>query len=559
MVNLKDYNQTYQNFNWAQVEESFSWHETNKINVAYEAIDYKVKKGLGDKIALKIFKEGQVDSYSYNYLAQQSNYLAAGLKKVGVNPGERIALYMETGVELYISILAAAKLGAIAVPLFSGYMTNVITDMLSDSRASAVITDSERRDKIADDYFGNLEQIIVVGSKKEEQDLSFDTIISKGQEECKETSFEPVWVDKESPLFLLYTSGSTGKPKGIVHAHGAMIHWYQTGKWVLDLRQEDIYWCTGEPTWITGLVYGVWTPWLIGVTPIVAVNELEPADYAAIIEKMDVTVWYTTPTIFRMLMSCEKKEVRKWKFYKLRHVASVGEPLNPVVYRWGLENLKIKIHDTWWMTETGGQIICNYPGFPIKPGSMGKPFPGIEAAVIDKNGNKVVPNTMGKLAIKAPWPGMMRAVWGNRKLYDEYFRLTPWYMTGDLAYEDEEGYFWYQGRKDDIINTAEGRIGPFKVESQLIEHPAVAEAGVIGVPDEIKGESIKAFVALNQGYHWSPELEQELKDFVREKIGVYSTPKEIEAKSKLPKTNTGKIMRRELKAWELGLIGNPQD
>ena len=271
------------------------------------------------------------------------------------------------------------------------------------------------------------------------------------------------------------------------------------------------------------------------------------------IEKYGVTVWYSAPTAFRMLMGAGDDVVHQFDLSSLRHVLSVGEPLNPEVVRWGLKVYGQRIHDTWWMTETGAQLICNYPGMDIKPGSMGKPLPGVKAAIIDDKGNELPAYQMGNLAIQTPWPSMMRKVWNNPAKFEEYFRIPGWYISGDSAYKDEDGYFWFQGRIDDVINTAGERVGPFEVESKLVEHPAVAEAGVIGKPDPIRGEIIKAFVALREGYTASEELKADISKFVKEGLSAHAAPREIEFKDKLPKTRSGKIMRRVLKAWELNL------
>jgi acetyl-CoA synthetase len=364
---------------------------------------------------------------------------------------------------------------------------------------------------------------------------------------------EVTFLDREDGLILHYTSGSTGKPKGVFHVQNAMLQHLHTGRVVLDLREDDVYWCTADPGWVTGTSYGVFAPWLNGVTNVVRGGRFSPQDWYATIEKYKVTVWYSAPTAFRMLMGAGDDAVKPFDLSSLRHVLSVGEPLNPEVVRWGNRVYGQRIHDTWWMTETGGQLICNYPSMEIKPGSMGRPVPGVQAAIIDDQGNELPPFRMGNLAIRTPWPSMMRKIWNNPTKYAEYFHIPGWYVSGDSAYKDEEGYFWFQGRIDDVINTSGERVGPFEVESKLVEHPAVAEAGVIGKPDPLRGEIIKAFISLREGYAPSDELKADIAKFVKEGLSAHASPREIEFKDKLPKTRSGKIMRRVLKAWELNL------
>jgi acetyl-CoA synthetase len=332
-----------------------------------------------------------------------------------------------------------------------------------------------------------------------------------------------------------------------------MIQHYYTGRVVLDLQENDVYWCTADPGWVTGTSYGIFAPWLNGATNVIRGGRFSPQDWYSTLQRYGVTVWYSAPTAFRMLMGAGDDVVAQYDLSSIRHVLSVGEPLNPEVVRWGMKVYNQRIHDTWWMTETGGQLICNYPSMAIKPGSMGRPIPGVDAAIVDDSGNVLPPYRMGNLAIKTPWPSMMRKVWNNPSKYAEYFQLEGWYVSGDSAYVDEDGYFWFQGRVDDVINTAGERVGPFEVESKLVEHPAVAEAGVIGKPDPLRGEVIKAFISLREGFTPSDELKAEISKFVKEGLSAHAAPREIEFKDKLPKTRSGKIMRRVLKAWELGL------
>ncbi|WP_042160027.1 acetate--CoA ligase [Paenibacillus gorillae] len=548
--NLVNYDEAAAAFNWEDIERQFSWYETGKINMAHEAIDRHVQSGKGSKIALHYSDNARDESYTYEQLSKQSNRFANVLRSRGISKGERVFIFMPRTPELYFSVLGALKVGAVVGPLFEAFMETAVKDRLQDSEAVAIVTTPSLLGRIKRDELPALKHIFVFGEDVETD----DTVVDFGAEMAKASDeAETEWLDREDGLILHYTSGSTGKPKGVFHVQNAMIQHYYTGKVVLDLKEDDIYWCTADPGWVTGTSYGIFGPWLNGATNVIRGGRFSPADWYSTIQKYGVTVWYSAPTAFRMLMGAGDDTVKQYDLSSLRHVLSVGEPLNPEVVRWGMKVYNQRIHDTWWMTETGGQLICNYPSMDIKPGSMGKPLPGVKAAIIDDQGNVLPPYRMGNLAIRTPWPSMMRKVWNNPSKYEEYFRLEDWYVSGDSAYTDEDGYFWFQGRIDDVINTAGERVGPFEVESKLVEHPAVAEAGVIGKPDPMRGEIIKAFIALREGYEASDELKQEIAQFVKVGLSAHAAPREIEFKDKLPKTRSGKIMRRVLKAWELNL------
>lgn len=547
---LGNYDDAAASFSWEEIEKQFSWHTTGKMNMAYEAVDRHVAAGKGAKTAL-YYSDGQRDeSYTFDDLARQSNRFASVLRKLGITKGERVFIFMPRTPELYFCVLGALKVGAVVGPLFEAFMETAVKDRLQDSEASAIITTSSLLTRVKRDEVPSLKHIIVYGD-----DIPEGPGIVSYREAMEEASdiADIAWLDREDGLILHYTSGSTGKPKGVFHAQNAMVQHLYTGQIVLDLREDDIYWCTADPGWVTGTSYGIFAPWLNGVTMVVRGGRFSPGDWYSVIQKYGVTVWYSAPTAFRMLMGAGDHLCKEYDLSSLRHVLSVGEPLNPEVVRWGLKVYGQRIHDTWWMTETGGQLICNYPSMDIKPGSMGKPIPGVAAAIIDDSGNVLPPYRMGNLAIAVPWPSMMRKIWNNEAKYGEYFRLKGWYVSGDSAYMDEDGYYWFQGRIDDVINTSGERVGPFEVESKLVEHPAVAEAGVIGKPDPVRGEIIKAFIALREGFEPSDELKSEIAAFVKAGLSAHAAPREIEFKDKLPKTRSGKIMRRVLKAWELEL------
>ncbi|MEC1374073.1 acetate--CoA ligase [Heyndrickxia oleronia] len=549
--NLKSYEDMYTSFDWKDVEREFSWSETGKVNMAYEAIDRHANTFRKNKVALYYRDETRNEKYTFKEMKDLSNKAGNVFKAYGnVEKGDRVFIFMPRSPELYIATLGAIKLGAIVGPLFEAFMEGAVKDRLEDSEAKVLVTTPELLKRVPVDQLPALKTIFIVGSDIEEDDKYLD-FLKYVKTASKDLEIE--WVDRTDGLILHYTSGSTGKPKGVLHVHNAMIQQYQTAKWVLDLQEEDIYWCTADPGWVTGTSYGIFGPWLTGTSNVIVGGRFKPEDWYKTIEDFSVTVWYSAPTAFRMLMGAGDEIIKKFDLSCLRHVLSVGEPLNPEVIRWGMKVFNKRIHDTWWMTETGAHLICNYPCMEIKPGSMGKPIPGVEAAIIDDQGNELPPNRMGNLAIKKGWPSMMHTIWNNQAKYDSYFFPSGWYVSGDSAYMDEDGYFWFQGRVDDVIMTSGERVGPFEVESKLLEHPAVAEAGVIGKPDPVRGEIIKAFVALLEGYEESDELKGEIRQFVKTGLAAHAAPREIEFRDKLPKTRSGKIMRRVLKAWELDL------
>ncbi|WP_339324162.1 acetate--CoA ligase [Paenibacillus sp. FSL W8-0194] len=548
--NLGDYEEARSKFQWEEVEKHFSWYTTGKVNMAYEAIDRHVAEGRGDKKALLYSDTARDESYTFGDLKEQSDKFGNVLRKYGIGKGDRVFIFMPRSPELYFSLMGILKVGAVVGPLFEAFMETAVKDRLEDSGAVALVTTSQLLGRVKRDELPELKHIFVVGDQVEEDGQIHD-YFGEMKEASSDLSIE--WLDRNDGLIMHYTSGSTGKPKGVYHVQNAMIQHYYTGKMVLDLREDDIYWCTADPGWVTGTSYGIFAPWLNGATNVIRGGRFSPQDWYGTIAKNKVTVWYSAPTAFRMLMGAGSDIISQFDLSSLRHVLSVGEPLNPEVVRWGHKVYGQRIHDTWWMTETGGHLICNYPSMAIKPGSMGRPIPGVEAAILDDNGNEVPPYTMGNLAIKTPWPSMMNQIWNNPAKYQEYFRIPGWYVSGDSAYMDEDGYFWFQGRVDDVINSSGERIGPFEVESKLVEHPAVAEAGVIGKPDATRGEIIKAFISLREGYQESEELKNEIYKFVKEGLSAHAAPREIEFRDKLPKTRSGKIMRRVLKAWELNL------
>lgn len=548
---MEDYDKLAADFDWKEAEKAFSWYETGKVNIAHEAVDRHAESFRKNKVAL-YYKDGsRNESYTFGDLKKYSNKAANVLKNCStLEKGDRIFVFMPRSPELYFALLGALKIGAIVGPLFEAFMEGAVYDRLDDSDAKAIVTTPELVDRIPVDRLPNLETVFVVGDDVAEEGkvISFSKHFEKASKD-----FNVEWLDRESPTLLHYTSGSTGKPKGVLHVQEAMVQQLQTAKWVLDLREEDVFWCTADPGWVTGTAYGIFGPLLAGTTNLIVGGRFSTDAWYGAVEEFGVSVWYSAPTAFRMLMGAGNAAMEGHDLSSLRHILSVGEPLNPEVVRWGMETFNMRIHDTWWMTETGAQMICNFGSLPLKPGSMGKPVPGVEAAIVDDQGNVLPPNRMGNLALKKGWPAMMRAIWNNPEKYDSYFLNDEWYVSGDSAYMDEDGYFFFQGRVDDVIMTSGERVGPFEIESKLIEHPAIVEAGVIGKPDPVRGEIIKAFIALHDGYEPTDELKEEIRQFVKKELAGHAAPREIEFKDKLPKTRSGKIMRRVLKAWELDL------
>ncbi|MFC1534514.1 acetate--CoA ligase [Thermodesulfobacteriota bacterium] len=554
--NLPDYESAYEAFNWEDIKKELDWFDNGGINISYEVLDRHLKTHLKNKVAL--YWEGQngeSEEYSFYDLSKLSNRFACGLRKLGIKNGDRIFTYMDRIPEQYVSLLGALKAGCVIGPLFSAFGPDAVKDRLGDCEARVIITTPRLVKVIHEitDELPSLETIIIVNRKNSSYELKEKEVVYENLMNEASDEFEIERTDKEDYAIIHYTSGTTGKPKGVVHAHEAIMGHYATAKYVLDLQPEDIYWCTADPGWVTGTSYGIFGPWSNGISQVVYEGGFGASAWYRVIEKYKVTVWYTAPTAIRMLMKAGEKPVNKHDLKSLRYMCSVGEPLNPEAVLWGNEVIGLPFHDNWWQTETGCIQIANYPIQDIRPGSMGRPFLGVTPTILDDDCEKELPpGEEGHLALKAGWPSMFRTYWNKKELYESKFK-GGWYITGDRATRDEDGYYWFVGRADDVINTGGHLVGPFEVESALIEHPAVAEAGVIGIPDPLVMEVIKAYVSLKDGYEPSDELIKEIKKFARKKLHAVACPRQIEFLEGLPKTKSGKIMRRLLKARELGL------
>ncbi|KAB2832339.1 MAG: AMP-binding protein, partial [Candidatus Brocadia sp.] len=438
VMGLVNYEQTCKEFSWEAVKEELSGPDNpaNRVNIAYEAIDKHAQSWRKNKVALYWEgPDGACQKYTFLEIKTLSDKCANMLRSIGVKKGDRVFIFLPRLPELYVSLIAIAKLGAIAGPMFSAFGPDAVRDRLQNSEAKVLITTQELKERVDTVLWElpKLERIVLVNYRKEyeleEKDVCYATLMKDAS-----GRFEVERMEQEDPLYILYTSGTTGKSKGITHVHNDMISHYITTKWVLDLRDEDIYWCTADPGWVTGTVYGVWGPWLNGISSYVYDGRFDTAKWYEIIQTYKITVWYTAPTALRMLMKAGDDLVKNYDLTSLRYICSVGEPLNPEVIRWGLKVYHLPIHDNWWQTETGSIMIANYPCLPIKPGSMGKPFPGTQAAIIDGKGIELSSGQHGLLALKTGWPSMLRAVWGDEKRFSEYFSINGWYATGDTAY-----------------------------------------------------------------------------------------------------------------------------
>ncbi|MCA6574248.1 MAG: acetate--CoA ligase [Pseudanabaena sp. M57BS1SP1A06MG] len=559
LPNLLNYEETCSTFSWDKIaNELKSVSDRQGINIADIAIDRHATGTNGDQLAMRfIGKDWTIIDFSYNQLKAESNRFANVLQSLGVAKGDRVFVLAGRIPALYIAALGTLKNGSVFCPMFSAFGPEPIYQRMERGDAKVLITTKLLYKQKVDTLRSRLPklQYILLADAEEDVDeglLSLPRLMKAAAEEFSTVATEP-----EDMALLHFTSGTTGMPKGAIHVHQAVYMHYMTAKYVLDLHPDDIYWCTADPGWVTGTSYGIIAPLTHGITSIIDEAEFDADRWYRILETQKVSVWYTAPTAIRRLMRMDIEPRQQYDLSHLRLVCSVGEPLNPEAVVWGLEKLGLPIHDNWWQTETGGIAIANYDSMDIRPGSMGRPLPSIEAAIIRRHEDGTLevidkPNMDGDLALRPNWPSMFRDYLHDEARYRKCF-VGGWYITGDLAMRDEDGYFWFVGREDDIIKTSGHMVGPFEVESALMEHPAVAEAGVIGKPNPTIGELVKAFVSLKPSHQPSESLRLELIGFARQKLGSAIAPKELEFQDNLPKTRSGKIMRRLLKARELGL------
>ncbi len=533
---------------WEAARQALAGLPGGGLNIAYEAVDRHAAGTHASHVAIRwLGAGGEIRDITYEELSRLSSKFAGVFRRLGIAKGEVVFVLCGRIPELYAAALGGLKAGAIVSPLFSAFGPEPLQTRINLGRGKVLVTTEslfQRKVKKAGEM-PTLRHVLRVDGEE------FQKLFAAAADR-----FDIEKTAAEDPSFLHFTSGTTGMPKGAVHVHGAVVAHYATGKVALDLHPDDVFWCTADPGWVTGTSYGIVAPLVHGVTSIVDEAEFDAERWYRILREQKVSVWYTAPTAIRMLMKAGTDLARKFVLEKLRFVASVGEPLNPEAVWWGKEALGLPIHDNWWQTETGGIMIANTPAMDIKPGSMGKPLPGVQVCLVKKSETGISfveeADQEGELALKAGWPSMFRGYLGQAERYRKCF-ADGWYLSGDLAKRDADGYYWFVGRADDVIKSAGHLIGPFEVESALMEHPAVAEAGVIGKPDAVVGEVVKAFVSLKKDFFPSEDLKMQLLGHARKRLGAAVAPKEIAFLPSLPRTRSGKIMRRLLKARELGL------
>ena len=558
--NMPDYEAARASFRWEGARaDLLPQARAAGVNIADLAVDRNAEGPLCDSVALRwIAKSGKRVDFTFAQLREQTNRFANVLRTLGVAKGERVFALTGRVPEHYIAAMGALKNVSVFCPLFSAFGPKPLEQRLTRGDAAVLVTTyklyyrnvAPQRDKIP-----ALRHVILIDLDEHVSAgvWSWKRLMRESQPEFTVPRTEP-----GDMALLHFTSGTTGMPKGAIHVHDAVVTHYVTGKYALDLHPEDVFWCTADPGWVTGTSYGMIAPLLHGVRNVVDEADFDAQRWYEILADEHVSVWYTAPTAIRMLMRAPIEPLKAFDLHALRFAASVGEPLNPTAVTWGQEAVGGPIHDNWWQTETGGIMIANYVSLPVKPGSMGKPLPGIEAAIVHVSDDRTslevstVPEDEGELALRPGWPSMFRGYLHDEARYAKCF-VGGWYLTGDLAKRDADGYYTFVGRADDIIKTAGHMVGPFEVESALMEHPAVAEAAVIGKPEPTIGELVKAFVVLKAGYSASEDLKLDILGFGRLRLGSVVAPKEIEFRGEIPRTRSGKIMRRVLKARELGL------
>jgi acetyl-CoA synthetase len=559
--NLLDYDKVRAQFSWEAARRELDGLPGGRgLNIAHETVDRHVAGPHGSHLAIRwMGKRGEIRDFTYAELSRLTNRWANVLRKLGVQKGERIFALCGRIPELYVAALGALKNCNVFCPLFSAFGPEPIRQRISigDGRVLVTTTSLYKRKVAAiHDSLPDLRHVILIGAPGEvraiPRALDFHRLMDEADDRFEIPSTAP-----DDLALLHFTSGTTGKPKGAMHVHEAVVAHHMTGRFALDFHPGDIFWCTADPGWVTGTSYGIIAPLTHGITSIVDEAEFDAERWYALLQDQKVTVWYTAPTAVRMMMKIGTEVIRKYDLRKLRFIASVGEPLNPEAVVWGQKAFGLPIHDNWWQTETGGIMIANYAAMDIRPGSMGRPLPGIDAGIVHLRKDGTVeevttPHIEGELALRPGWPSMFRGYLHEDERYKKCF-AGGWYLTGDLAKRDADGYFWFVGRADDVIKSSGHLIGPFEVESALLEHPAVAEAGVIGKPDPVAGEVVKAFVSLKPPNLPGEQLRAELLGFARKRLGAVVAPKEIDFVPSVPKTRSGKIMRRLLKARELGL------
>ena len=553
-----------QKFSWTEIISQIVSKNHGTLNICHEALDVHIKTEVENKVAITFIGKtwpkniDDIKKISYGELLEQTKQLTRAFIHLGLKKGDVLFSLSPRLPESYLTVLASLRAGLVFSPLFSVFGPEPILARMIKGNVKAIFTlASLYHKKIAPirHTLLSLRYLIILdddGSAKEiPEHIDFKDLMSAKYAEASE-----VETTADDLALMHFTSGTTGKPKGALHAHKAVIYHQLSGKWALDFKTEDIFWCTADPGWVTGTSYGIISPLCNGVTLIIDEAEFNASRWYEILDRFKVSNWYSSPTAMRMLMKAGEELHKDFDLSSVRFAASVGEPLNPEVIWWVKKNLEIYLHDNWWQTETGGIMISNFSSMDIRPGSMGKPMPGIEVALLKIENNEIIeindPNIEGQIAIKVGWPSMFLGYLGDEDRYKKCF-IGQWYLSGDLARVDKDGHFWFVGRADDVIKSSGHLIGPFEVESVLMEHPAVLEAAVVGIPDQIAGEHVKGFAVLKKNVIATESLRSDIMSFARIHLGVSVAPKEITFIDNLPKTRSGKIMRRLLKARELGL------
>ena len=555
---LLDYSKTCADFSWETVRQELTGLESNQgQNIAYLAVDRHADGPLSSHLALRwLGGDGISLDFTYRDLQEHSNRFANLLRKLGIGKGDMVFSFTDRIPALYFAALGAWKNLSIFCPLFSAFGPEAIYQRMQHGDAKVLVTTTRLYQQKIEGLRKRLPKLEHILLADAPEDLPERVWSLPQQMAGVSPSFTLPSTNSEDIALLHFTSGTTGMPKGALHAHNAVLTHYITGKYVLDFHPDDIFWCTADPGWVTGISYGIIAPLVCGVSNIIDAEEFSAERWYHILETQKVSIWYTSPTAIRRLMCLDIKPLQAFDLRHLRAIHSVGEPLNPEAVLWGQEVLGLPIHDNWWQTETGGIMIANYLALEIRPGSMGRPLPGIEAAIVRRDDDTAElvekPDVQGELALRSGWPSMFCGYLHDEERYRKCF-TGEYYLTGDLARRDSDGYFWFVGRADDVIKTAGHLVSPFEVESILMTHPAIAEAGVIGKPNALLGELVKAFVAVKPGMTANEQLRLELIGFTRRLLGPAIAPREIEFKHHLPKNKAGKIMRRLLKARELGM------
>ena len=544
-------------FDWSTYRQWIDGLPGGGINIAHEAVDRHVAQGHGADEALRwLGRDGARRTFTYDDLKRETDRFARLLTDLGHGKGVRVFALLGRVPATIIAALGTMKAGGVFCPLYSAFGPEPVRARMTIGEASVLVTttaDYARKVQPWRSDLPSLRHVLLTDGAGAEPEGTIDLGAALAG---TASDFTIASTSPDDMALLHFTSGTTGKPKGAVHVHEAVVAHHATGRLVLDLRPGDVFWCTADPGWVTGTSYGIIAPLTNRVTMVLDEAEFDAARWYQTLEREQVTVWYTAPTAIRLLVKAGNELPSRHDLSRLRFMASVGEPLNAEAVIWGREVLGHPFHDNWWQTETGGIMVANFAGMDVKPGSMGKPIPGVEAAIVAIEGEKVVPLTgamvTGQLALRPGWPSMFRAYLGEAARYAACFR-DGWYLTGDLARRDDDGYYWFAGRADDVIKSAGHLIGPTEVEACLLEHPAVAEAAAIGIPDERAGEVVKAFVTLRQGQVPGEALSRELLGHARKRLGAAIAPRQVEIRADLPRTRSGKIMRRLLRARDLEL------